>query len=442
MRKFAIGAVTAAAVAGALAISPVAVGDAQAQNEQFVPITIYRTGPYAAGGSGIMGAFMDYMEMLNQRDGGINGVKLTWEECETAYQPDRMVECYERMKNNGPTGASVFNPLGTGLTYAIIEKATADKIPVISLGYGRTDASDGRVFPYIFPLITNYWSQSTAKIKFIASKEGGTGELKGLKIAHVHHDSAYGKETIPVLEEQAKEYGFEFENFPVSHPGLDQKSVWLQVRRYRPDWVILRGWGVMNGVALKEAARIRFPREKIVGVWWSGSEEDVIPAGPAAKGYISAGFHPSGDDFQVIQDIRKHVYDKGLGNLPEARIGTIYYNRGVIHGIVTTEAIRSAQEIHGEKPLTGEQVRDGIEALNITEARLKNLGASGLLSPVEVSCRDHEGGGAVKFQQWDGEKWVEITDWIETDQSIVRPMIEASAAKYAEEKGIEPRTCN
>lgn len=441
MRTMALGAVAAVGLAATLAAAPVGSGDAAAQNEQFVPITIYRTGPYAAGGSGIMGAFMDYMEMLNQRDGGVGGVRLTWEECETAYQPDRMVECYERMKNNGPTGASVFNPLGTGLTYAIVEKATADRIPVITLGYGRTDASDGRVFPYIFPLITNYWSQSTAKIRFIAQREGGTDKLRGLKIAHVHHDSAYGKETIPVLEAQAGQYGFDFRNFPVSHPGLDQKSVWLQVRRYRPDYVILRGWGVMNGVALKEAARIRFPRDKMIGVWWSGSEEDVIPAGPAAKGYISAGFHPSGDGFDVIADIRKHVYDRDLGNLPEARVGSIYYNRGVIHGIVTTEAIRTAQGIHGQKPLTGEQVRDGIEALDITEARLRDLGAAGLLSPVAVSCRDHEGGGGVKFQQWNGEQWVPVSDWIATDQDIVRPMIEASAAKYAREKGITPRDC-
>ena len=440
MRKFLFGIGATTVLAGALCVMPI-LGGAASAAEQFVPITIYRTGPYAVGGSGIMGGYMDYMAMLNARDGGINGVKLTWEECETAYKPDRMVECYERLKNKGPTGASMFNPLGTGLTYAILEKAAADKIPVVTLGYGRTDASDGRVFPYIFPLLTNYWSQSTAKIKFIGQRVGGMDKLKDMKIAHIHHDSAYGKETIPVLKAQAEKYGFAFKNFPVTHPGLDQKSTWLQLRRYKPDYVILRGWGVMNGVALKEAARINFPREKMIGVWWSGSEEDVLPAGPAAKGYISAGFHPSGDNFSVIQDIRKHVYAKDNGNLNEERIGTIYYNRGVIHGIVNTEAIRSAQNIHGKKSLTGEQVRDGIEALNITEARLKELGADGLMAPIKITCRDHEGGGAVKFQQWDGRKWEVITDWIKTDQSIVRPMIEASAKKYADENQIKMRDC-
>jgi branched-chain amino acid transport system substrate-binding protein len=48
----------------------------------------------------------------------------------------------------------------------------------------------------------------------------------------------------------------------------------------------------------------------------------------------------------------------------------------------------------------------------------------------------------VKFMQWDGRKWNVVSDWIPTDQSIVRPMIEASAAQYAKEKGITPRDCS
>ena len=420
--------------------APLAPADA-AEMEQFIPALIYRTGPYAAGGSGFFGGIEDYMTLLNLRDGGLGGVKLTWEECETAYNSDRGVECYERLKNKGPTGASVVHPLSTGITYRLIERATADKIPIISMGYGRTDASDGRVFPYVFPLVTNYWSQNTAKIKFIGMREGGMDKLKGKKIANLYHESSYGRETIPILNKQAEMYGFEVKHYPVPHPGLDQKSVWLDIgRRYKPDWVILRGWGVMNPTALKEAARVRFPATKILGVWWSGAEEDVIPAGKAAIGYVAAGFHPSGRDFPMIQEILDIVHGAGKGNISSARVGTIYHNRGIIAGILTTEAIRTAQAKFGQRPLTGEEVRWGIENLDITVARLKELGAEGLMSPIKISCFDHEGGGAVKFQEWDGNKWNVITDWIETDQSIVRPMIEASAAKYAREKGIALRT--
>jgi branched-chain amino acid transport system substrate-binding protein len=409
----------------------------QAQNEQFFPMLVYRTGPYAAGGTGFFGGIEDYYALLNMRDGGIGGVKLTWEECETAYNPDRGVECYERLKTNGPTGASIVQALSTGITYRLIERATADKVPVISMGYGRTDASDGRVFPYIFPLVTNYWSQNTAKIKYIAMKEGGMDKLKGLKIANLYHESSYGKETIPVLDTMATKFGFAVQHYAVPHPGLDQKATWLQIGRvFKPDWVILRGWGVMNPAALKEAQRVGFPAKKIVGVWWSGAEEDVIPAGKAAVGYVAAGFHPSGKDFPVTQEILEAVHGTGKGNISPQRVGTIYYNRGLIAGIITAEAVRTAQAKYGKKPLTGEQIRWGIENLNITAQRIKELGAEGLMSPIKVSCFDHEGGGAVMFQEWDGDKWKRVTDWISTDQSIVRPMIEASAADYAKEKSL------
>jgi len=420
-------------------------GTATAQaKEQFVPANFYWVGPYAPGGSGIAGGMLDYFKMINARDGGINGVKLTWEKCETEYNNARGVECYERSKNKGPTGATLIHPLSTGITYSLIEKGTADKIPIVSVGYGRTDASDGRVFPYVFPLLTNYWSQNTAKIKFIGQKMGGMDKLKGKKIVNLYHESAYGKETIPVLDVQAQKYGFEVTHIAVPHPGNEQQAQWLQIRQIKPDWVILRGWGVMNPTALKAAQRAGFPREKVLGVWWSGAEEDVIPAGDAAKGYYAAGFNVSGANFPVVQAIQKHVYAKGEGEMEDkSRVGSIYYNRGVVFAIVTVEAVRNAQGRFGKgKPMTGEQVRWGLENLDLSEKHLKELGATGFLSPLKVSCLDHEGGGGVKFQQWDGKQWKVISDWISTDQSIVRPMIEASAAQYAKEKGITPRDCS
>ncbi|HCY13524.1 MAG TPA: ABC transporter permease [Gammaproteobacteria bacterium] len=410
-------------------------------DEQFIPALVYRTGPYAAGGSGFFGGILDWVTMLNMRDGGINGVKITWEECETAYNSDRGVECYERLKPR-PNNYGPVHPLSTGITYRLIERATAAEIPVISMGYGRTAATDGRVFPYIFPLVTNYWSQNTAKIRYIGMKEGGMDKLKGKKIANLYHESSYGKETIPVLDVQAEKYGFTVKHYPVPHPGLDQKATWMQIARvFKPDWVILRGWGVMNPTALKEAARVRFPANKIVGVWWSGAEEDVIPAGKAAVGYVAAGFHPSGRDHKVIDQILDIVHGALKGNISPQRVGTIYYNRGLIAGMLTTEAIRTAQEKFGKgKTMAGPQIRWGIENLNLTAARLEEIGFGSLMAPLQISCQDHEGGGPVMFQEWDGSKWVRVTDWIETDQSIVRPMIEAEAAKYAEEKGITPRS--
>jgi branched-chain amino acid transport system substrate-binding protein len=430
----------ALAMAAAVGFSGGALAQAK---EQFVPANFYWVGPYAPGGSGFGGGLIDYMQMLNARDGGINGVKLTWEKCETEYNNARGVECYERAKNKGPTGATVIHPLSTGITYSLIEKATSDHIPIISMGYGRASAADGRVFPYVFPLITTYWSQASSMINFLGSRAGGMDKLKGKKIVLLYHDSAYGKEPIPILTDLSKDFGYELTTIPVPHPGNEQQAQWLQIRQIRPDWVILWGWGVMNPTAIKTAARVGFPRDHMIGVWWSGAEEDVIPAGSAAKGYISAGFNLPGSNFPIMRDIQKYVYAKGKGEFDDkSRFGSIYHTRGVVAGIVTTEAIRTAQEKFGKgKPITGEQMQWGIEHLNITEKRLKELGAVGLMPPIKISCFDHEGSGLVKYQQWDGAKWKTITDWIAPDSKLVRAKVESDAAQYAKEKGITPRDC-
>lgn len=406
--------------------------------DQFIPLLSYRVGPYAAGGSGFYGGAIDYFNLINS-SGGINGVKISWEECETEYNASRGVECYERLKTKSG-GASLVEPLSTGIAYGVLDRVGQDKIPLTTLGYGRSDAANGKVFPYVFPLITSYWNQSAAMVKYLGTKEGGMEKLKGKKIVHLYHDSAYGKEPMPVLEAMSKQYGFELIKIPVAHPGNEQQSQWLQIRQAKPDYVILWGWGVMNAVAIKTAQRNGFPREKMLGVWWAGSEEDTIPAGDAAKNYTTMTFNTPGN-YPVLDDIRKKVYAAGKGNLDDkSRIGSVYHMRGVTAAILWTEAIRNAQTKFGKgKVMTSEQVRWGLENLNIDDARQKALGAMGMFPNVKTSCDDHEGSGAVKVQQWTGTKWIAVTpNWIVGDKALTRKLLEESSAKYAAEKKITP----
>ncbi len=425
-----------------LGLSGLVATDAMAQNEQFIPMLVYRTGAYAPSGIPWANGFRDYYTLVNKRDGGINGVKISFEECEMQYNTKLGVECYEKLKNKGPTGAALVNPNSTGITYQLIPKAPVDKIPILSMGYGRTAAADGTVFPWVFNFPTTYWSQASAFVKYVGAQEGGMDKLKGKKIALIYHNSAYGKEPIATLDVLAEKFGFEFTKLAVDHPGQEQKSTWLQIRRLRPDWIFMWGWGVMNQVAVKEAAAIRYPMDHFIGVWWSGSENDVIPAGDGAIGYKSGTFHGAGHGFQVHRDIVKYVYGGDNKEAWANSLGQVLYNRGLVNAMFNIEAIRTAQAIHGKKPLTGEQVRDGFEQLNITEARLKEIGMEGFTRPVKVSCADHETGGPVMIQQWDGKQWKFVSDWIEPMKEVVRPMIEKAAAAYAAENGITPRTCS
>jgi len=276
------GSVLVAAVLGGL----VGVTAVTAAGEQFIPILGVRQGATKSTQIPRADGYIAYLTLLNERDGGINGVKLVWEECETVYDATRTVECYEHLKAKGSTGAAVFHPMGTPPTYVLLERATHDRIPLLTVGYGRADTSDGRVFPYVFNPPINYWSQNTAKLRFIGQRVGSMAQLKGRNIAHIYHDSEFGREIIPILDAQAAQYGFAVQHLPVRPPGLDQKATWLRVKMAQPDWIILRTFGVMTTTALKEAAQSGIPRDRLVGYAGTCVEQDMVQAGEAAMGYI------------------------------------------------------------------------------------------------------------------------------------------------------------
>jgi branched-chain amino acid transport system substrate-binding protein len=332
----------AAVLGGLVGVTAVAAAGAQ-----FLPVLSIREGALRFSGIPTNNGEIDYLTLLNERDGGINGVQLLWEECETVYDVARGVECYERLKGKGPTGAAAFLPTGTPLTNALLERATHDQIPLLAVGIGRPDAADGRVFPYVFTVPSTLWSQNTAMIRFIGQRVGGMDQLKGLKIVHVYNAGGGAPQTIPVLDTQAARYGFAVHHMGVQLPGLDQKATWLRVKVAQPDWVMLQAVGVMVSTALKEAAQVGFPRDRIVGNAASCTEQDVVPAGDAAIGFICAVFHGAGTHFPLIQDILKYVYARGKGLGPAGDIGTVYWSRGMLRTLLLTEAIRTAMRHFG-----------------------------------------------------------------------------------------------
>ncbi len=410
--------------------------------ELTVPSMVYRTGPYAPNGIPFANGYADYWTLLNERDGGIEGAKVNLIECETAYNTKQGVECYENTKTAG-NGALLYQPLSTGITYQLIPKASADEIPIFSMGYGRTSAANGKIFPWVFNFPATYWSQATVFVQYIADQEGGMDKLADKKIALVYHNSAYGKEPIRTLESLSKKLGFELMLLPVDHPGQEQKATWLQVRRERPDWVLMWGWGVMNQVAVKEAASIRYPMDHFIGVWWSGSENDVLPAGEAADGYLSGAFHAPGDNFPAHDDIKKYVYDAGKGAGERDRIGEVLYNRGLVAAMWSAEAIRNAMKIHGTNEVNAKMVRDGFESLKVDEKRLTELGLPNFTYPVAITCENHEGPGKVAVQRWDAKAktWKVVSKFYEPLRDTTGPLIKEDSESYAKENNITPRDC-
>ncbi|WP_316014905.1 ABC transporter substrate-binding protein [Roseobacter sp. HKCCA0434] len=422
----------------ALAASTTAILAGPAAAELVFPSLDYRTGPYAANGIPFADGYADYFTLLNERDGGIGGEMVRLLPCETGYNTERGVECYESTKGEG---SLVYQPLSTGITYQLIPKATADDIPVHSMGYGRTSAADGEVFSHVFNYPANYWQGASGIINHIL--EENDGDLEGKTIALIYHNSAFGKEPIRTLQELGEQHGFELTELPVDHPGQEQRSQWLDIRRSQPDYVIMWGWGVMNQVAIQEAANIRYPMEQFYGVWWSGSENDVIPAGEGADGYRSVTFHAVGDDFPIFDDIQQYVVDTGNAAGAGDQIGTVLYNRGMYAAMLAAEAARTAQEIHGTAEITPAMMRDGMEALEITEERMTELGLPGFGPEFSVSCENHGGPGLSAIAQWSAadQEWSLISDYAAPDDGVIQPLIEEDAAMYAEEASIERGRC-
>jgi branched-chain amino acid transport system substrate-binding protein len=398
----------------------------------------YRTGPYAANGIPFADGYADYLTLLNERDGGIGGVPINLLECETGYNTEKGVECYESTKGEG---VLAYAPLSTGITYQLIPKVTADGIALHTGGYGRTSAKNGEVFRNVFNFPANYWDGASVGIKHLLDINGG--DIAGKKIALVYHNSAYGKEPIRTLEELSKKHGYELSLLPVDHPGQEQKSQWLQIRRDRPDYVLMWGWGVMNQVAIQEAVNIRFPMENFIGVWWSGSENDVVAAGAKANGYKALTFHNVGNNFPIFDDIQKHVVDTGKAAGAGDQIGTVLYNRGMYNAMLLTEAVKTAQAMTGNMDISQAEMIKGMEALEMTEDKMAALGLPGFGPSFSVSCQNHGGDGMVAVSQWDANAgtWSLISDYQQSDMSVLQPLIDADSSAFASENNITPN-CN
>jgi branched-chain amino acid transport system substrate-binding protein len=417
-------------IAAGVVVAGIAAGfalPALAQDKIYAPLLTYRTGPFASSGVNIADGMADYLTLLNERDGGIGGVKLEIEECETGYDTKKGVECYESTKSKNPV---MYNPYSTGITLQLIPKAAVDKVPVLSMAYGLSAAAKGDRFPWIFNPPLTYWDGASVMVRHMAAVEGGFEKLKGKKLGLIHLDAPYGKEPIPVLEAMAKKYGFELVLYPIPAKEMqNQGSVWLNIRRDRPDWLYNQGWGAMNPTAVKEAVKNNFPLDRFVAVWWAGDDGDA-KAGDNKPGYKALAFHAGGKDFPVIKDIEKHVVAKGLSKAKPEQLGQMLYNRGVYNAMLIAESVRQAQKITGKKVVVGEDVRRGLETLEITEARLKEMGMEGFAAPLKVTCANHSGHNKVHVVQWDGNAWKKVSDWMEPIKELVLPLMDEAATEY------------
>ncbi|SNR32894.1 ABC transporter substrate-binding protein [Puniceibacterium sediminis] len=391
--------------------------------ELFAPNLSYRTGPFAATGIPLMNGQRDYMNMLNARDGGIGGVKINFEECETGYSTEKGVECYEKTKGQ----AIVTQPWSTGITLQVLPKTNVDEIPILAPGYGFSPMADGKVFQWAFNTPASYWDAASMMLRYI-----GDENLKGKKVAFLHLDHPFGKEPLPLLEKKAADIGFELLPIPVGLKEMQNQSAqWLQIRRERPDYVIMWGWGAMNAGAITEAVKTRFPMDKMIGVWWSGHDADLKIVGADGKGYKSISFSYPVLDAPVMADIKKYVVDAGDSLSNEEEMQGVFYSRGLVISMILAEGIKAAQAHTGKAEISASDLRWGLENLNVTDAVLADLGMTGMVPPFQTTCANHTGHSGGWMLEWDGEKFVKVSDLLQAEAEVIQPLEAATAAEYA-----------
>ena len=394
----------------------------------YAPNLSYRTGPFAATGIPLMNGQRDYIMMLNERDGGVNGVLLDYDECETGYSTEKGVECYEKTKSK----AIVTQPWSTGITLQVLPKTNVDKVPILAPGYGFSPMANGKVFQWAFNPPASYWDGASMMLNYVS--EGDLGSLKGKKIALLHLDHPYGKEPIPLFEQMAAEHGFEFLPIPVGLKEMQNQSAqWLQIRREKPDYVFMWGWGAMNAGAISEAVKTRYPMDQFIGIWWSGHDGDLNTVGEKGKGYKSISWSVPVPDAPVMADIKKHVIDPGNSLLENPDdMNSVFYQRGVLISMFLVEAIKAAQKNFDTKEINAEQLRWGLENLKIDEAKIAELGMTGMVGSFETSCDNHTGHAGAWILQWNGSAFEPISDMLSADRDVIGKLEMAKAAEYAE----------
>ena len=376
-----------------------------------------RTGPTKPVGIQLCQGILDYIKLVNKQ-GGVTGHTLRYIEVEHGYKVDRGVEAYERLKRDG---AVTVLDYGTPIVYALTPRHMEDKIPGLTPGFGRADATDGARYPYIFPIAASYWSQVGAAMQYL--KDTG-GAKKGTKIAYLFYDNPAGREPLAVFNRICELEGYECRDFAVPAPGVEMASQVLDItRRMRADWVVGHLFGNAPAVSMKEFKKNGFPLDRVVSLAPGTAEEGMKTAGwDTAQGYLGMHFAGVGRDFPVIQGMIT-MYQAENQEVPEY-VGWVTYNWGVFIAALMVEGIRLAIAQEG-LPVTGEKVKKGYE-------HMKDFTLSGFLPSLTVTPEDHEGGGWVRIYQTKGEKLVPVTDWLRGYREVV--LEEIKKAAKAEEK--------
>ncbi|MCC0804839.1 ABC transporter substrate-binding protein [Methylobacterium sp. W2] len=385
-----------------------------------------RTGPGAAIGARVANGVHDYLEMLNQRDGGIGGVPLQLEECEVASEVERARACYAAAR---AAGTVLITTPDRGITQDLLAPAARDRIPLLSLADGFPAGTRGDLLPWVFNPSATVLGGITIAIRYLADRLGGLSELQGLSIGLVYSHAGADPSALAILQELGARYGFSTPLFADDETEAGNAALWTRIAAARPDHVILLGQGARSGASVEEALKVDVPPDRMIALRWP-DQDGIRRTGSASRGFKEVSRHAFGDAFPAFDAIDTFVADRGLSSTPKDGSGETHYNRGVYNAVLAAEAIAEAQRARRGAPLRGEDVRLAFEGLSIDDSRWKGLGLAGFAHSITFTCRDHGGRPSGFVQVWGGAKWLRAAEGVAQMNDLVDARLDAVVADF------------
>lgn len=402
-----------------------------------VSLLTNRTGPDAVTGVRVANGMRDYFEMLNQRDGGLDGARLAIEECEVGSQVERARTCYGTARTRG---AVLVAAPDRETTLALLAGSARDRIPILSLADAFPEGTRGDLLAWVFDPSATVLGGLTIAIRYLAGRAGGPADLKGLSIGLVYSETGADPSALAILRVLAERDGFSVRLFPDDGTGAGGAAPWTRIARAPPDHILLLGQGKRSGTAVEEALKAGFPPERLIALRWP-DQDSVRRTGSASRGFKEVSRHAFGDAFPAFDAIDQYVTDRGLSSTPKDGSGETHYNRGVYNAVLAAEALAEARRGRRGAPLRGEDVRASFETLSVDDSRWKVLGLAGFAHAVSFSCRDHGGRPPGFVQIWDGARWLVASDTIEAMGDLVDARLDAIVAGFrAADPAFEART--
>ena len=367
----------------------------------------------------------DYYKMINERDGGIGGLKIIFPKCQIDLKVMTDLECYQTHKSN----AVAFNSNSTNLSNNIILNSIRDQISIITTGDGKAFFKNGRIFKWVFNLPANNLNGASIAIRYIL--KSNLGNIKGKKISYIFYQGSYGENISKFLSILSKKYGFKLISLPTGYD--KEQEIWSKIKKNKPDYILVYGSGIINSNSIKLISSINFPIKNLIGIHWSEPEENLIKYGDYIDSYKALTFTNSDINLKIYKYILNYVYKKNNLTDKPTNFGTVNYNRGLFQGMVNVEAALMAQKFHGNLKITASMFHSGMENLIISNKRLEELGFKKFIYPFKNNCSNHGGSGLAAIQQWNSKKksWEMITNFMYGEKEIINKFIEQDSINFA-----------